>query len=154
MSALLDNLPQYRRMIEGDLDAVMAIENQVYTHPWTRGNFIDSLSAGYHCWILELGGEIVGYSIVMIAVNEAHLLNLSIAAEWQRRGLGRELLKFLVKLARDFFANKIYLEVRPSNVAGHALYANAGFREIATRRGYYPAGQGREDAVVMEMQIE
>ena len=153
MSALLDNLPRYRRMTADDLDAVMAIENKVYSYPWTRGNFSDSLSAGYHCWIVECSGEILGYSVLMIAVNEAHLLNLSIAAEWQRRGLGREMLKFLIKLARDFFANKIYLEVRPTNVAGRALYANAGFREIATRRGYYPAGPGREDAVVMEMQI-
>ena len=153
MSALPDNLLRYRRMTADDLDAVMAIENEVYPHPWTRGNFSDSLDAGYHCWIMELGGETVGYSVVMIAVNEAHLLNLSIAAGWQRRGLGREMLTFLLKLARDFLAHRIYLEVRPSNVAGRALYAGAGFRETATRRGYYPAGQDREDAVVMEMEI-
>jgi ribosomal-protein-alanine N-acetyltransferase len=153
MSALLDNLPLYRRMTADDLDTVVAIENEIYPHPWTRGNFSDSLIAGYHCWIMELGGEIVGYSVVMIAAGEAHLLNMSIAAEWQRRGLGRELLKFLLKLARDFHAHKIYLEVRPSNIAGRRLYASAGFSEIATRRGYYPATRGREDAVIMELEL-
>jgi len=154
MSALLDNLPRYRRMTADDLDVVLAIENNVYPYPWTRGNFGDSLNAGYHCWIMELRGETVGYSVVMIAVNEAHLLNLSIAAAWQRRGLGREMLKFLLKLARDFDAHRIYLEVRPSNAAGRALYRDAGFEEIATRPGYYPAAQHREDAVVMELEIK
>ena len=154
MSALLDNLPRYRRMTMDDLDTVVAVENEVYPHPWTRGNFSDSLNAGYHCWIMELGGEIVGYGVVMIAAGEAHLLNMSVAAAWQRRGLGREMLKFLLKLARDFLARKIYLEVRPSNIAGRSLYAGAGFSEIATRRGYYPAHDGREDAVIMELDLK
>src|SRR5262245_28778669 len=112
MSALLDNLPRYRRMTAGDLGTVLAIENKIYPYPWTPGNFSDSLAAGYHCWIMEIGGETVAYSIVMISVNEAHLLNLSVAAEWQRRGLGREMVKFLLQLARDFLAHKMYLEVR------------------------------------------
>jgi ribosomal-protein-alanine N-acetyltransferase len=154
MSALLDNLPLYRRMTSGDLDAVLAIENEVYPHPWTRGNFVDSLAAGYHCWVMEAGGELVGHSVVMIALGEAHLLNLSIAARWQRRGLGREMLAFLIKLARDFLAHKVYLEVRPSNLAALRLYAGRGFVEIATRRGYYPTHVGREDAVMMELELK
>lgn len=154
MSALLDNLPVYRRMTANDLDAVMATENEIYPHPWTHGNFSDSLAAGYHCWIMELAGTMVGYSVVMIAAGEAHLLNLGIAAAWQRRGLGSEMLEFLVRLARDFHAHKIYLEVRPSNFAGRKLYAGAGFSEIATRRDYYPDTQGREDAVVMELVLK
>jgi len=153
MSALIDSLPRYRRMTGGDLDRVVAIENSAYPYPWTRGNFRDSLDFGYHCWVMEVAGEIVGYCVVMIAVNEAHLLNLTIAAEWQRHGLGRELLGFLVQLAREFLAHKIYLEVRPSNVAGRKLYAGAGFSEIATRRGYYPAHDGREDAVILELAL-
>lgn len=154
MSALLDNFPRYRRMTADDVDFVVAIETEVYPHPWTRGNFSDSLAAGYHCWIMECGAEIVGYSVAMIGVGEAHLLNLSITADWQRRGLGREMLKFVVQLARDFVARKIYLEVRPSNIAGRRLYARAGFAEIATRRDYYPALRGREDAVIMELELE
>jgi len=153
MSALLDDLPRYRRMTADDLDFVMATENEIYPHPWTRGNFSDSLAAGYYCWIMEHGGEIIGYSVVMMAAGEAHLLNLSIAAGWQRRGLGRAMLEFLLKLARDCGVHKIYLEVRLSNVAGRGLYADAGFSEIATRRDYYPAAQGREDAVVMELML-
>jgi ribosomal-protein-alanine N-acetyltransferase len=150
MSARLDSLPNYRRMNARDLDALMAIENEIYPYPWTRGNFSDSLNAGYHCWVVECGGVIVGYSVVMIAAGEAHLLNLSIAAGWQRRGLGTALLHFIIKLARDYAAGKIFLEVRPSNTAARVLYGSAGFAEIAVRRGYYPAGAGREDAVVME----
>ena len=153
MSAQLDMLPRYRRMTGGDLDAVTAIEQGVYPHPWMHGNFSDSLAAGYHCWIVECGGAIAGYTVVMIAAGEAHLLNLSVAAPWQGRGLGRELLSFVVKLARDYAAQKILLEVRPSNAAARALYALAGFSEIATRRGYYPAGPSREDAVVMQLQL-
>ena len=150
MSAVLDIVPRYRRMAKQDLDAVLAIENAVYPHPWTRGNFRDSLDAGYHCWILECGDAIAGYSVVMIAAGEAHLLNLSIAAAWQRRGLGSELLCFVTKLARDYAAERVLLEVRPSNVAGRALYASAGFKEIGRRRDYYPDGAQREDALVLE----
>jgi ribosomal-protein-alanine N-acetyltransferase len=146
-------LPRYRRMTERDLDAVVAIEQAIYPHPWTYGNFADSLAAGYHCWILECSGEIAGYTVVMIAADEAHLLNLSVAAPWQGRGLGREALAFVVKLARDYAARRIYLEVRSSNTAARALYAAAGFAEIAVRPSYYPAGSGREDAVVMQFWV-
>jgi ribosomal-protein-alanine N-acetyltransferase len=154
VSALLNSMPRYRRMAEQDVDAIMAIENAVYPHPWTRGNFIDSLRAGYHCWLLETGDGIIGYSVIMIAADEAHLLNLSIAASAQRRGHGRELLQFMLKLARDFNADRIFLEVRPSNGAGRGLYAQAAFSEIATRRGYYPAHDGREDAIVLELKLK
>ena len=154
MSAQLDTLPKYRRMIEADLDAVLAIEEAVYPHPWTRGNFSDSLAAGYHCWIVECAGEVAGYSVVMIAAGEAHLLNLSVAARWQRRGIGRELLAFVTKLARDYAAASILLEVRPTNHAALALYAAAGFSRVAVRRDYYPAGEAREDAIVLELKLE
>jgi ribosomal-protein-alanine N-acetyltransferase len=154
MSAQLDNLPLYRSMTADDLDTVIAIEDEVYSQPWTRGNFRDSLAAGYHCRIMELAGEIVGYSVISIGAGEAHLLNLSIAVQWQRRGLGREMLKFMIELARESFVHKIYLEVRPSNLAGRRLYAGAGFIEVATRRGYYPGPGGREDAVIMELALK
>jgi ribosomal-protein-alanine N-acetyltransferase len=137
-----------------DLDAVMAIENAIYPHPWTRGNFKDSLREGYDCWVLEAGGEFVGYSVMAVAAGEAHLLNLSIAADWQRRGRGREMLRFLLKVAKDSGAAKVFLEVRPTNLAGIALYAATGFTEIAIRRGYYPAAHGREDAVVMQLELK
>lgn len=154
MSAQLDDLPRFRRMTADDLAAVEAIERSVYTHPWTIGNFTDSLEAGYHCWIMERAGHVAGYSVVMIAVEEAHLLNLSIAAPLQRQGLGSELLRFVVKLALDYAAQTIYLEVRESNAAGRALYAQHGFAEIGVRRSYYPAGASREDAVTMEKKLQ
>ncbi len=153
MSARLDTLPRFRLMAVADLDAVEAIERSVYTHPWTRGNFADSLEAGYHCWIAESAGVVAGYCVVMIAAGEAHLLNLSIAAPLQRRGLGSELLRFVVTLAQERGVQSVYLEVRESNAGGRALYARHGFSEIGLRRGYYPAGATREDAVTMEMKL-
>ena len=154
MSAQLDTLPRYRRMTGEDLGAVLAIEQAVYPHPWTRGNFDDSLAAGYHCWIVECGGEVAGYTVVMIAAGEAHLLNLSVSAQWQRRGLGREILNFVLKLARDYATRTILLEVRPSNAAARSLYAAAGFTGVAVRRDYYPAGEAREDAIVLQLELQ
>ena len=154
MSAQLDMMPRYRHMTAADLDAVVAIENAIYPHPWTRGNFSDSLAAGYHCWIVECGSEIAGYTVVMTGAGEAHLLNLSVAASWQRRGMGREALGFVKQLARDCGASKILLEVRPSNAAAIALYSSQGFSTIGQRRGYYPAGDAREDAVVMQLELQ
>jgi len=141
-------------MTGSDLDTVAAIEQAAYPHPWTRGNFSDSLEAGYHCWIIEREGATAGYTVVMIAAGEAHLLNLTVGAPWQRQGVGRELLNFVVKLARDYGARRMFLEVRLSNAAARALYAAAGFAEIAVRRDYYPAGTGREDAVVLELALD
>jgi len=154
MSARLDTLPRYRRLSALDLDAVTAIEEAIYPHPWTRGNFRDSLTAGYHCWIVECGGDIAGYTVVAIAADEAHLLNLSVALPWQGHGMGRELLAFVIKLARDYAAARILLEVRPSNAAARALYAGAGFADAGVRRGYYPAGEAREDAIVLQLQLQ
>ncbi len=150
MSAQLDTALRFRRMAEIDLDAVMAIEEAIYTHPWTRGNFVDSLAAQSHCLVLEWHGVMAGYAVLMTGAGEAHLLNLSIAAAWQRRGLGRELLGHVIALAGELKVRKIFLEVRVSNVAARALYAKSSFREIGVRRGYYPAQAAREDAIVLE----
>jgi len=154
MSAQIDNLPRYslryRAMTIADLDAVMAVENAIYTHPWTRGNFSDSIAAGSHCWVMESGGETTGYAVTMTGAGETHLLNLSIALPWQRQGLGRELLRFVIARARALQSVKIFLEVRVSNTGARKLYLGTGFREIGLRRDYYPAHHGREDARVLE----
>lgn len=149
MSALPSQLPEFRPMCEADLDRIAEIEPRIYTHPWTRGNFLDSLKAGYSCRVVECDGELVGYGVLMIGVREAHLLNLSITPERQGSGLGRALLAYFVSLARRDEALQMFLEVRPSNKSAIKLYAETGFREIAVRRGYYPAGNGREDAILM-----
>lgn len=141
-------------MREADLDEVMAIESAVYTHPWTRGNFADSLRAGYDCRTLRLGGELLGYFVVMAAAGEAHLLNLSVAAAHQRRGIGSGLLREAAAIALGRGARSLFLEVRPSNRGAQALYTRFGFRKVAVRRGYYPAHSGREDALVLTLALE
>lgn len=149
MSAVLKDEPQLAVMRESDLDEVLAIESAVYSHPWTRGNFADSLRSGYACRTWRLGSELLGYFVLMVAVGEAHLLNLSVAAARQRRGHGAALLREAMRLARELGARHMFLEVRPSNGPGQALYERFGFRKIARRRDYYPASVGREDALVL-----
>jgi [ribosomal protein S18]-alanine N-acetyltransferase len=149
MSAVLDTLPRFRPMRSQDLDRVMQIEPHLYSHPWTRGNFSDSLQAGYSCWVMECAGELVGYGVLMIGVREAHLLNISIAGEWQAKGYGRTFLEHFIAMARHYEAEHLLLEVRPSNLPARRLYASMGFQEITVRRGYYPAASGREDAILM-----
>lgn len=153
MSAQLDNAITYARMDERHLEEVVAIERAVHAHPWTHGNFADSLAAGYECWVAYRGDSLTGYAVVMIAAHEAHLLNLSVAREWQRRGIGAELTRFVVRLSRSAGAHRMYLEVRPSNAAARALYRDEGFAEVGLRRDYYPAAGGREDAVIMELRL-
>lgn len=149
MSAVLKEEPQLAVMRESDLDEVLAIESAVYSHPWTRGNFADSLRSGYACRTWRLGSELLGYFVLMVAVGEAHLLNLSVAGARQRRGHGSALLREAMRLARELGARHMFLEVRPSNGPGLALYERFGFRKIARRRDYYPASVGREDALVL-----
>jgi len=153
MSAVLKDAPRLVRMQDGDLAEVMAIESAIYTHPWTRGNFGDSLRAGYQCWTWRLGTELLGYFVLLVAADEGHLLNLSVAAARQRAGHGSELLKQAMQLARHRGAQRIFLEVRPSNVGAKALYGRFGFREVSVRHGYYPAREGREDALVLTLEL-
>jgi [ribosomal protein S18]-alanine N-acetyltransferase len=140
-------------MMPGDLEAIAAIEREVHAHPWTLGNFADSIEEGYHCWVAEHQSELVAYGVVTVGAGEAHLLNLTVARDWQRRGLGSQMTRFLLQLARDHGAHLLFLEVRPSNAAARALYARSGFAEIGRRRDYYPAAEGREDAVVMQVNL-
>ena len=153
MSALAESVPHVRTMNEADLDQVMGIESAIYTHPWTRRNFLDSIRAGYNCRVMEVEGEIIGYGVQMVAVKEAHLLNLSIAQNWQRRGYGRSLLMYFIDEAHQSDVLQIFLEVRPSNEVGRHLYASMGFYEIAVRTGYYPASHGREDAILLALTL-
>ena len=145
--------PQMRAMCIDDLDAVAAIETAAYEFPWTLGIFRDCLRAGYECWVLEKSGEIIGYGILSIAAGEAHLLNACVAPAHQGSGHGRHLVKRMIELARWHRVQRIFLEVRPSNRAAVALYPTLGFNEIATRPNYYPAKHGREDAIVMAMEL-
>jgi ribosomal-protein-alanine N-acetyltransferase len=150
MSAVLKaGLPALQPMTRDAIGDVLVIENDIYEFPWTRGNFHDSLESGYSCWLYRQAGILVGYAVVMLALDEAHLLNLSIARAAQRRGHGRQLLEEVSGVARGHGAQSMFLEVRPTNVAGRELYARAGFRQVGMRRAYYPAQGGREDALVL-----
>ena len=140
---------QLRDMTLADMDEVMRIEQVVHSHPWTRGNFADALQSHNLCKVLEEGIDTLGYAVLMPVVDEVELLNISIAAEHQRKGLGRRLLGELMKISRVLGMQRMLLEVRKSNVAALGLYCNAGFSEIGLRRGYYLADNGREDAIVM-----
>lgn len=141
--------PQFRPMCELDVDEIFAIEQRAYAHPWTRGNFTDSLECGYSCWVLELDQAIIGYSILMSGAGEGHVLNCCISPDYQGRGFGRLLMQRLMADAPDFGVDCIFLEVRPSNASGIALYEKLGFETVGLRRNYYPAGTSREDALIM-----
>lgn len=153
MSAVLKGDLPLARMREADLPEVLAIEAAVYSHPWTRGNFADSLRSGYECWTWRHQGELVGYFVLLVAAGEAHLLNLSIAAAHQRQGCGTALLREVAQLARREGGRQLFLEVRPSNLAAQGLYRKSGFRQVGLRKGYYPAEGGREDALVLEIAL-
>ena len=153
MNTMLKTQHQFRPMQIEDLDAVMAIEPHIYPYPWTRGNFSDSLNSGYSAWVLTLNKQIIGYALVMIVLDEAHLLNLSVAKAYQKQGLGHALLEHMIMTSKKYRAVNMFLEVRPSNVSAIALYENMGFNEMAVRRGYYPAVNGREDGVLMGLAL-
>ena len=149
MNAILEPAVELMPMVERDLDEVLRIEYRVYSHPWSRANFADSIASGYICWVCRVGGELVGYFVLMLAVDEAHLLNISIAEKRQGLGLGARLLRHAMEMARHGGATTLLLEVRPSNTRALALYRHFGFAQIGVRRGYYPAVTGREDALVL-----
>ncbi len=142
-----------RPMGSEDVAWVMLHEPQLYRYPWSAGNFTDSLSAGYLCRVMLCGDEPVGYAVMMLILDEAHLLNISIVASAQRQGKGRALLAMMCDEARALGATQCFLEVRPSNTPALALYEQYGFARIARRRGYYPAPDGREDAIVMRVDL-
>ena len=146
-------LPALRPMREDDLAAVMAIELRAYAFPWTEGIFRDCLRADYPSWVLHADGRIVGYFLLSIAAGEAHVLNVCVDPPLQGQGYGRRLVKSLLHIARGRGARRVFLEVRPSNTGAIALYFAEGFNEIGRRPRYYPARDGREDALVMAMEL-
>lgn len=155
MSAVLRDEPEtFAPMRIDDLATVVAIERAAYEFPWTHGNFADSLASGHSAWTLRDGGlQMAAYAVVMHAVDEAHLLNLTVAPVVQRRGFGWRMLDFMAENARGYGARTMLLEVRPSNPSAQRMYIRYGFERIGVRRGYYPARHGREDAIVMRVAL-
>lgn len=138
-----------REMAEADLHAVLRIEREVHTHPWTLGNFSDALRSRYQCKVFEDSGVMVGFAVMMQAVDEVELLDIAIDKTRQRKGFGRKLLQATLALARQKNMRRMVLEVRASNQAAIALYHASGFGQIGLRRDYYVATNGREDAILM-----
>lgn len=141
-------------MSEADVDTVFALESDLAAFPWTRGHFADCLRAGYSGWVLKVGEDIAGYAVLMMVVDEGHLLNIGIASSFQRRGLGGRLLEHVLARTRLSGGASLLLEVRPSNDKALALYQRYGFGEIGRRKAYYPAHLGREDALVLRRALE
>ena len=142
-----------RAMRDADIGTVMAIEHRAYPFPWTDGIFRDCINACYPSWLLMQEDAVIGYGVISIAAREAHILNICIDPDAQSHGHGRRLLRTLVRIARAQNAERVFLEVRPSNPRAIALYFDEGFNEIGRRPRYYPAHTGREDAIVMAMEL-
>jgi len=137
-----------------DLEQILKIEQAANRFPWSYKNFEDCLLAGHHAWmIVDQNEQIVGYTIVQVIVDELHLLNICVAPKYQGKGFGRQLLNKVIELADDHSATVVLLEVRRSNHRAQQLYLQSGFNEISVRRGYYPAENGREDAILMAMDL-
>ena len=154
IAAVKDLLPSIRAMRQADIEAVTFIEDDTYDFPWSAAIFRDCLLAGYTSVVLERNGEVVGYAIMSVAAGEAHLLNICVAPELRGQGTGRRLLEYLLHRARIFNAERIFLEVRPSNAPALGLYHALGFEALGVRQGYYKARDGNEDAVVLVRQFD
>ena len=160
MSAVLQPAPSsaveahLEPMTPERLPAVLAVEQSVYSHPWTRGNFTDTLAAGHQALCLLGGDELIGYFVAMRGFEEVHLLNITVAPAHQRQGWALVLLDALVLWSRAQGAQWLWLEVRASNTRAQQIYLKRGFARVGLRKAYYPAGRGlREDAVVMNLRL-
>ncbi len=145
--------PRFVPMTEHELQQVLDIENANYEFPWSRNIFLDCIKVGYRCVALQLDGVVAAYAVMSVAANEAHLLNLCVAPEYQGRGYGRVMLEHMLDAARRLHAGTCFLEVRRSNRKAIRLYHAAGFNQIGIRKDYYPAVQGREDAVTYAIEL-
>ena len=138
-----------------DLSMILDIERQSYSHPWTEGNFVDCFKPGYEVWLClsKKNGNVSGYALLSVAAGESHLLNICVGKEYRRLGLAKYLISHLVERAKALRADVMFLEVRQSNKFAIALYEAFGFNEIGLRKGYYPLGKERENAIVMAYQF-
>ena len=138
-----------------NLDAVVAIEKDVYPFPWSHRVFAATLAEGHECWVAyDASDTVVGYFVLMQVVDEAHLLTIAVRADLQGRGIGRSLLEHTIETAKSIPVESILLEVRPSNMRAVDLYERYGFKEIGRRKNYYEAANGkREEAIVMRLML-
>lgn len=147
------DLISYRPMRGSDIRSVVAIEEQVYNFPWPAHTFNDCLKIGYLCWVCERVDEVVGYGILSLGAAEAHVMNICVSPRYQNQGLGRRMMNKLIEVALENRSKTLLLEVRPSNQPAIALYQSMGFSEIGIRKAYYPAKNGREDALMFSLAL-
>ena len=140
---------KFRAMTTADLDDVLIAEAELHPFPWTRGNFADSLAAGHGVFVAQEDDAMVAYAVTSQVLDETHLLNISVIADKQRAGRGGRFMLHLLAAAKAQGGLRMFLEVRSSNQPAYRLYQRSGFIEIGRRKAYYPAHQGREDAIVM-----
>ncbi|MCF6218965.1 MAG: ribosomal protein S18-alanine N-acetyltransferase [Gammaproteobacteria bacterium] len=145
------NSGSIRLMRESELAEIAEIDAQVSPHPWSEQIFKDCLKAKYHCFIFEKGDALLGYGVLSVVMKEAHILNICILPKKQGRGLGRELIDYMIDLSTEKQVEMMFLEVRVSNEAARYLYERVGFNEVGIRSDYYPTAKGREDAMVLAM---
>ncbi|OUR74567.1 ribosomal-protein-alanine N-acetyltransferase [Methylophaga sp. 41_12_T18] len=132
------------------LAEILAIEQAANAFPWSLKNFEDSLRANHQAWIFsDKDSKIIGYVFTQHVVDEIHLLNICVRTDFQGNGYGRKILDHVISFSEQQSAAVILLEVRSSNLRAQQLYLQNGFNEMSVRKGYYPAAQGREDAVLM-----
>lgn len=154
MSAVLKaSSAVFRPMSDCDLPRVVEIERRSYQFPWSVGIFSDCLRVGYYCWVIDIDRVLSGYGIVAVGGGESHILNVCVDPANRRRGVGRVILEHLLAVAKEHSAHKTYLEVRPSNVSAIEMYRGLGFGHVGVRRDYYPATNGREDALVFSKRL-
>lgn len=142
-----------RPMLSADIDGVMQVEKSAYPFPWTKGIFSDCMRVGYDCLVAQLDQQLIAHAVLSSGVGESHILNLTVGSDFQGQGIGRQLLLHLIDLSRLRGSDIILLEVRPSNKAAIQLYDSAGFNEIGCRKAYYPVPDGKEDALVLALQL-
>ena len=143
----------FRAMTREDLQQVTAIEQRSTPHPWRESHFADSMKSGYQCLVAELDGKVMGHAVMMIAVDQADLLIITIDQAYQGKGYGQQLLNHVMEVASEKLCHTLLLEVRCSNNKAFNLYLNTGFSEIGIRKNYYPAGKGWEDAIIMALDL-
>lgn len=142
-----------RAMLDGDVPSVATVERASYQFPWSDGIFRDCVRVGYLCRVVECAGVVIGHGIVSTGAGEAHILNVCVRPEFRCRGIGRQLLRYLLDRSRALGMAEAFLEVRPSNITAIRLYQSLGFEQVGVRRGYYQATGGREDAAVLRLAL-
>jgi ribosomal-protein-alanine N-acetyltransferase len=150
---MIENDLTFRTMTLDDVDEVMLLENEVYQFPWTDRIFKDCIRVGYDCWLAFFDNSLVAHAVISVAAGESHILNLSVTKHHQGKGIGKQFIHFLLNIARNKRAQIMMLEVRPSNIRAINCYNSVGFNEIGCRKDYYPAPNGKEDALLFARHI-